>query len=185
MFHRLAEEYRDGLKELRQTTTCLDSQLAFPLDLPGEVLACLCIEMAIKGVLRGHGWCIDHLRGAAPFHKQNNVGHDLIRAHSLATAAGMPSEMVSEETDAAVVTVLGDHWRRRDLPYTRLGAYNTVGGAHVVSLCDRLIAGTAAFCQGNKDVHVLKLDALGIVQNRDPETNAGCGCPIPDKSIDR
>ena len=185
MLHRHSQEFRDALLELQHTKSCMEARLPFPLDLPGEVLACLCIETVLKGVLRGHGWCMEHLRGIAQAERDKNVGHDLVRAFNLVLKAGMPPEVAIADEDQVVVEVLGFYWRRRELPYLRTGARHTIGGAPVVACCDRLVAGAEAFCRRQRDLHVLKLDPFGIVQNPTHDPSKGCGCPVPDESIER
>jgi hypothetical protein len=60
------------------------------------------LELALKGYLRGRGWCIEHLRGHGKPNK-NQVGHDLARAQKLATKAGLERLVSLREEDKTLI----------------------------------------------------------------------------------
>jgi hypothetical protein len=185
MLHRLAVEHLEDLVALPSTVRARDSRLPVALSLPGEVLACLAVELVLKAVLRGHGWCDEHLRGNARRQRGKNVGHDLARAQRLVLDAGPPPEMQSDDADAAVVEYLGYFWKERLLPYMPQGSRQAIPAPRVVLLCERLVAGTEVFCYDRRDVHTLQILPDGTVAPSTANPTRGCGCPIPDLSIDR
>lgn len=175
MFHSHARSFRDALMELSTTREALRIRIPTGLTIPGEVLACQAIEMALKGCLRGHGWCLEHLRGRARQRSGKCVGHDIARAYELLRGCMPPPEIPDHEENAAVLVVLGNAWQQRDLPYMPEGFRRGVAGDQIVRVCNRIVDATEAFCWQQEHLH----------DDGEPRPRLvvlpgeSCGCPIP------
>lgn len=177
MFHRHAKDFRGALLELSDTQEALRTRLPTGLTIPGEVLACQAIEMALKGCLRGHGWCLEHVRGRAQQRRGKNVGHNISRAYKLLRGCMPPPEIPDHEENEAVIAVLGEAWKQRDLPYMPQGVRRGVAGDQIVRVCNRIVDATDAFCWQQEHVH----ESVHLAPPCPVSPARACGCPIPDR----
>jgi len=141
------------------------------------------LELALKGYLRGRGWCIEHLRGHGKPNK-NQVGHDLARAQKLATKAGLERLVSLREEDKTLIREVSSYWRNRESAYSRRGPLELPPPHAILDLAERIQQGTLVFCKENKKLHNLERAANGKIKGS-RKNPGGCGCPVPDVTMKR
>ena len=180
MFHANARDFLDGLHAIHGARAESRPHHIDVLAASESVLASLAAESALKGLLRGAGWCMNHLkaRGKRLGNPEAKIGHNLLRAYDICIERGLLEGCADAEIERAIVDWMSDRWQSRYWPYIEQGADRGPPAALVIGAVDRIVTVSHEHCVRQERVHEESAPTLPI--SREANERGGCGCPLPD-----
>lgn len=111
-----------------------------------------CIELSLKGFLRGIGESQDFLK--------YTLGHNLEKAFQEANKKGLQKLVTITEKDEAVIALLNASYQSKDLQYTFSGYKCLPIIDDVFDVAKKLLNGTKVHCRQNRKQHFGKPTAV-------------------------